>query len=130
MLQSYDAVAKVNSIENYVARTPSIVDLPPTTPSGRIEYRLASGDALDVSFETQHKWIGVEEKSVLSEYTDIVRGLFQCVKYLAVIEAVQVAQGKIKDSRAVLVLEGKLPPQLHALKNMLSIEVIEEVQPR
>jgi len=118
------------SLKEYVSRNPGVVDLPLGTPAGVIEHGLPSGDALDVSFEGQRTWIGVEVKSALSETADIVRGLFQCVKYRAVMEAVQVAQGKTRDARAILVLEGSLPARLVALKNMLGIEVIEEVRPR
>ncbi len=54
-----------------------------------------------------------------------MRGLFQCVKYLAILKAVERVSGGVRDVRAVLVLEGQLPNRLISLRNMLGVRVYE-----
>jgi hypothetical protein len=91
---------------------------------------LPSGDCLDVSFRGNKVWVAAEVKSSISAEGDIVRGLFQCVKYRAVMEAVLLSESRPQNARALLVLESKLPPSLISLRNMLGVEVVEGVSPR
>jgi hypothetical protein len=116
-------------LKEFVARTPSVLDLPRSTPHGLLEQALPSGDCLDVSFEGRVFWVAAEVKAAHSLTADLTRGIYQCVKYLAVMRAVQTADGRDRSARAVLVLEGKLPANLVSLKNMLGVEVIEGVLP-
>ena len=53
------------------------------------EYPLPSGDRLDVYFETSDCRYAIEVKPSTSPDDDITRGIFQCVKYKAVMEAVR-----------------------------------------
>jgi hypothetical protein len=62
----------------------------------------SSSDCLDVSFRVRDKWVAAEVNSSLSNSADIVRGLFQCVKYRAVMAAAQAAEGRAREARAVL----------------------------
>jgi hypothetical protein len=55
------------------------------------------------------------------------RGLYQCVKYLAVMQAVCVSEGRERSARVVLILGDRLPVRLIALKNLLGVEVIDGV---
>jgi len=71
--------------------------------------------------------VAAEVKSSLSNTADIVRGLFQCVKYRAVMAAAQAAEGLAREARAVLVLEGNLGQELVPLRNILGVEVFEKV---
>jgi hypothetical protein len=116
-------------LKEYVALHPETVGLPTSTPRGEMEFALPSGDAIDVSFRDGDTWVAAEVKSALSPVADIVRGLYQCVKYLAVMEAVLAAQSKIGHPRAILVLQSTLPTLLIPLRNTLGIDVIEEVSP-
>jgi hypothetical protein len=116
------------ALKEFVRKNPSICGLPPTIPAGETEFSLASGDSLDVHFVHRSLRVAVEVKSHISGIEDIERGLFQCVKYLAVVEAEQSASGKEQNARAVLVLESKLPERLVKLKNTLGVEVIEEIK--
>ncbi|TGE25190.1 hypothetical protein E5K00_08335 [Hymenobacter aquaticus] len=113
----------------YVATRPDLLGLSPAVGPGRTEYLLLSADRLDVLFEHGAQRIAVEVKSDLSDQADVLRGLFQCIKYRALLEAEQVAQGHVPNSRAVLVLQGQLPADLLGLKNALGIEVLEGVAP-
>lgn len=117
------------NLKKFVARSPTLFGLSPTTAHGVIEERLPSGDSIDVSFATRSIWIAAEVKSAVSSNSDITRGLFQCVKYRAVMEAVLLTYPKSKDARAVLILESKFPKSLLPLKNILGIEVIDLVKP-
>lgn len=115
------------ALKEFVSQNPTCIGLPRVTPMGKNEVPLPSGDSLDVSFRHHRKWIAAEVKTALSDTTDIVRGLFQCVKYRAVMEAVQASEGYVRDARSVLVLEGRLPRNLVPLRNILGVEVYESV---
>jgi hypothetical protein len=118
------------ALKEYVATHPESIGLKADTPNGITEYPLPSGDCLDVSFLHKKVWIAAEVKSAISPEGDIIRGLFQCVKYRAVMEAVQVAEARPQSARALLVLESSLPQSLVALRNLLGIEVVEGVTPK
>jgi hypothetical protein len=115
-------------LKEYVAANPNIVGLSPAN-LGTVECRLPSGDCIDVSFDNGREWIGVEVKSHLSPVDDVLRGLYQCVKYRAVMEAVQVAENKPRAARSILVLGADFPKELIALRNLLGIEVISGITP-
>jgi hypothetical protein len=116
-------------LKRYVAAHPTLLGLPAAAAHGQLEYLLPSADCIDVLFQYRKQAIGVEVKSELSDENDILRGLFQCVKYRALLEAEQVVQGTAPNSRVALVLQGKLPATLLAVKNMLGIEVLEHIHP-
>ncbi len=117
------------ALKNYVAENPACIGLAKTVPRGETEYNLPSGDSLDVFFGTGRRWVAAEIKSRISPREDIIRGLFQCVKYLAVMTAVQAAEGKPRNARVVLVLEGTLPPDLIELRSLLGVEVCQGIVP-
>lgn len=118
------------ALKTYVAKNPKVIGLGANTPMGTTEYLLPSGDSLDVSFNGKKVWVAAEVKSCISAEGDIVRGLFQCVKYRAVMEAVLLTQSQPQNARALLVLESKLPQSLISLRNMLGVEVVEDVSPK
>ncbi|WP_130930017.1 hypothetical protein [Pseudomonas sp. Sample_20] len=117
------------TLKMYVAQNPKVVGLGPNSSKGATEYPLPSGDCLDVSFGGNKVWVAAEVKSSISTEGDIVRGLFQCVKYRAVMEAVLLSKSRPQNARAVLVLGSKLPSSLIPLRNMLGVEVVEDVSP-
>ncbi len=118
------------ALKLFVAKHPEIVGLPAASEVGVNEDPLPSGDSLDVSFQHRKLWVAAEVKSASSSEADIARGLFQCVKYRAVMEAVQIATVRPQNARAVLVLEGVLPQSLVSLRNLLGVEVVEGVVPQ
>jgi hypothetical protein len=117
------------ALKEHVAGNPSVVGLPAATPAGETEFPLPSGDFLDVSFSGEDMWVAAEVKSAISDEADVVRGLFQCVKYRAVMEAVMRSEGRPQSARAVLVLESSLPLSLLPLRNLLGVEVVERIVP-
>ncbi|PPD46263.1 MAG: hypothetical protein CTY15_01540 [Methylocystis sp.] len=117
-------------LKEYVAKNPQCIGLPSSVSAGSNEVSLPSGDCLDVSFRASDEWVAAEVKSALSNAADVVRGMFQCVKYRAVMEAVQAAEGRAREARAVLVLEGPFAQELIPLRNVLGIEVFENISPK
>jgi len=114
-------------LKEYVSKSPAAVDLSAHTKVGQTEFQLSSGDSIDVYFQNRKDWIGVEVKSSISNDADLTRGLFQCIKYSSVMEAMQLSLGLPQNACSILALEGKLPSGLVALKNILGIEVVERV---
>lgn len=114
-------------LKEYVSKNPAAVGLSAHTEDGETEFQISSGDSIDVYFQNKKDWIGVEVKSSISNDTDLTRGLFQCIKYKAVMEAMQLSLGLPQNVRSILALEGKLPSGLVSLKNILGIEVVEKI---
>ncbi len=117
-------------LKEFVARNPTAIGLFNITSVGETEYRLHSGDCLDISFRSNSSWVAVEVKSRVSDDADLVRGIFQCVKYQAILNAVLLSKSMTIDARVVLVLEEKLPDYLLPLCNLLRVAVVDEVRPR
>ncbi len=115
-------------LKEYIASHPEIINLPKHVGRGETEHPLPSGDILDVFFHKKNEHIGVEVKSHISPKHDIVRGLFQCVKYLAILEARQVARELPQNARVVLILGSSFPNELLPLKHILGVEVIDDVK--
>jgi hypothetical protein len=117
------------ALKLYVRDHPSVVHLPPTFPKGKTESSLPSGDRLDILFYAKHRMLGVEIKSSISNDVDLIRGLFQCVKYRSVMEAERGFKSGNYDIDAVLVVGRAFPSHLQALQNSLGVSVIECVSP-
>ena len=113
--------------KEWISKNPKALRLKSTLHHGQLEYKLPSGDSIDVLFSDKDLKIGVEVKSKISKDEDILRGLFQCVKYKTILEAEQIVQNKIPNSHVILALEGKLPNKLHSIKNLLGVEVVDEI---
>ena len=88
-----------------------------------MEHFFDSGDKVDVFFKTSNEWIAVEVKSKNSGSEDVKRGLFQCVKYKAVMDAEVRVSGLPVRTRAILVLGGAFPQELERTKKILGIDV-------
>lgn len=114
-------------LKDYIANNPMVVGLPSSCPKGEVEFKLPSGDSVDVMFTYRSQMVAVEVKSRISDQADICRGLFQCVKYQTVTEAMLGVQGKPQNVQTLLVLESSFPKELIAIKNMLNIKMISKV---
>ena len=91
----------------------------------RMEYDLPSGDRVDVSaWDKDRVCWHIEVKSRISSAADIKRGLYQCVKYKAVAEAMErVAPHKKRSVESFLVIEDDLPSTLEDLAEQLGVRV-------
>jgi hypothetical protein len=117
------------ALKQYIAENPTVIGLSDSWPAGEIEFDLPSGDSVDVMFSWRKQMVAVEVKSKISDVVDVSRGLFQCVKYQSVTEAMLGVQGLPQNVRTILVLESKIPPSLKTIQHMLGIEVIDAIQP-
>jgi hypothetical protein len=115
------------AFKEFIAQTPGAIGLKASLGKGQIEYPLPSQDKIDVVFVDGELKIGIEVKSKISDTADIVRGLFQCVKYKYLLEAEQAVNGDIPNCRVILVLENRFPAELVSIKNILGVEVIDEI---
>ncbi len=112
----------------FISQNPSSVGLSPRVILEMIEYPLPSGDTIDLMFSQGALKIGIEVKSLISSVPDILRGLFQCVKYKYLIEAEQIVNNQQPNSRVILALQGSLPVELTLTKDILGIEVVENIR--
>ena len=115
-------------LKDYIAHHPRAVGLNKSLAPGETEYQLPSGDVPDVLFQNTHRCIAVEVKSHISSKDDLKRGLFQCVKYRAILRACRSLEGGTYDADALLAIEGSLPKELVPVRNTLGITVIENIQ--
>lgn len=117
-------------LKSAIAADPSLVNLSASIKQGETEFRLPSGDSLDVLFQSHSRWVAVEVKTIEASELDLVRGIFQCVKYLAVLEAWQGFLGNTCDIRVLLAIEGKLSQDLLGLRNSLGVELVDSIGER
>ena len=96
-----------------------------------IEYPLPSLDAIDVVFKSSEACISVEVKSAVSDAmpSDYERGLYQTIKYEALLKAMHRAGSHDIPSiiRSVLILESSLPEQFKNTAKVLGVTVFENV---
>ena len=114
-------------LKEYVAQHPESVRLKKSLAPGETECQLPSGDIPDVLFQDQTRRIAVEVKSRISSQGDLRRGLFQCVKYRAILKACRSLEGETYEVDALLAIEGVLPKEPIPVRNTLGIWV-ENVQ--
>lgn len=115
------------ALRDYIAENPQTIDLD-SGMKGIVEFPLKSGDSVDVVFETKNIVIAVEVKSERSGNDDMERGLFQCIKYRAVLKAEQSLEKEQKDIKAILVLASRLSPENKKKANLLGITVYENIK--
>ncbi|WP_456098622.1 hypothetical protein [Prevotella jejuni] len=90
------------------------------------EYILPSGDRLDVYFEFEdRKHVAIEVKPSTSPESDIIRGIFQCVKYKAVMDALKRIECQNYRIEVILLAAKKLSFQERTLAEDLGISYIE-----
>jgi len=112
----------------FISKHPEILGIDNNLQSTNIEYTFPSQDAVDILFKTKSSWIGVEVKSHISDIDDILRGLFQCVKYKALIEADQMTNNIKPSAEVFLAIENNFPNELLSIKNILGIKVKDNVK--
>ncbi len=110
-------------LKEFVKNNPRRFDAPVGCKEGVIEKRLRSLDEIDVWFVSPGQQLAVEVKSHRSVDLDLERGIYQCVKYRAILEAENKAEKIRSTVRACLVSERKLPNDLARLAKLFDIEV-------
>jgi len=116
------------ALRDYIYENPGIVGVLPHDKYK--EYPLKSGDFIDVLLGTGTEIVGVEVKSKRSGVDDLERGIFQCVKYKAVLEAESILSSSNASVSCVLVIESELPQRLRNISDKLGVKVYENITPR
>lgn len=122
---------KHKELKNNVREHPDIIGATSSWQSF-VEYPLPSLDEIDVLFKSTEACIAVEVKSAVSDVcpSDYERGLYQTVKYGALLKAMALAGSHDIPStiNSMLVLESSLPQQYRKLADILGVTVLENVQ--
>jgi hypothetical protein len=112
-------------LKDWISSNPGAVGLA-IGHAGVTEFPLPSGDKIDVFFEAVDGVFAVEVKPSRSPVEDLNRGLFQVVKYRAVLEMLSRLNGGVPvDVR--LAIGGTLPDTLRTRAKKMNVTVIEGV---
>ena len=114
-------------LKEAVSVNPQWIGLSNSLSPGKVEASLYSGDSLDVLFADSNRRIAVEVKGASAPVGEVIRGLFQCIKYEAVLDAEASVAGSRADCEAVLALGGSFPGELTPLRYTLGVKVFENV---
>ena len=115
------------ALKQFLSENPHLVGFSVSDASGEVEYDLPSGDSIDVVFDHAGRLHAVEVKPANAPDGDIARGLFQCVKYRAVLRALRKYERNREPLTICLALGGNLPSNLVSLRNSLNVEVYENL---
>ena len=111
-------------LKEYIHNHPETIEIYNVIKS-ETEHTLFSGDKVDVYFETEDQILAVEVKSRISDENDIIRGIFQTIKYKAVLEAERLFGNSTKDVYSILVTENEISKTARQISDDLNIEVID-----
>ena len=93
------------------------------------EHILLSADRIDVWFKlADGSCVAVEVKSHKSTEADILRGIFQCVKYKSIMDAEDKVHRSEASNSSILVLGGTLSEHNKYYSDMLGVTVIDNVK--
>lgn len=113
------------ALKNYIAKHPDRIGLK-TVKYTETEHLLLSGDKLDVFFIGRNKkHYAIEVKPLTSPDGDILRGIFQCVKYQTVMDAERILTNDNYDNEVLLVIAGKMSDKNRQVASDLGINFIE-----
>lgn len=115
------------ALKELVRTNPHLVGLAIGDTPGEEECCLPSGDSVDVVFWQTRRIHAVEVKPAGAGEGDIARGLFQCVKYRAVLEALAGYEHDRRKITVCLALGGTLPRRLIPLRNSLNVDVFDDL---
>lgn len=95
----------------------------------KTEHILPSGDRLDVYIElSDGTHVAVEVKPKDAPDNDISRGIFQCIKYAAVMEAMRNVESQNYEIETLLVTTGHLSNMNRKIADELNIEYVEDFE--
>lgn len=114
------------AIKEYISKHPDSIGYKDVKTT-ETEYILPSGDRLDVYFELYDgTQVAIEVKPSISPDQDLTRGIFQCVKYRAVMDAIRAIESDDYKIKVLLVSAKKLSSQNQSLAEELNIDYVEE----
>lgn len=92
--------------------------------AGVMEHRLSSGDSLDIYFSNRRECLAVEVKASHASDAEMMRGIYQCIKYRAVLRAERIALRRPALCDAVVVSTRALNKKGRALAKRLHVDFI------
>lgn len=107
------------TLREWICKNPEFVTGDGRVPKGDTETRLASADRVDATFAQGTRFWTVEVKSWRSSDEDHFRGIYQCVKYRAVAEAMDDIDATSVET--ILVTENPLTDEHAALAKRLNV---------
>lgn len=116
------------ALKTYVSEHPEAVGLAPGSRTGEVEWPTSSGDKVDVVFERRGLRLAVEVKPYHAVEGDLLRGVFQCLKYKAVLTAEAALADETVKIRVLLLLGGGATEEVVSVANRLGIPVHENVR--
>lgn len=113
-------------LKEYIVKHPDVFSIKRVS-FAQMEHVLLSGDKLDVYFECGNDiHYAIEVKPSTSPDDDVLRGIFQCIKYKAVMDAQRVADYGTYENRVMLVIAGSMSKENKLIANDLGIKYIED----
>jgi hypothetical protein len=113
------------NLKHLIAKNPHLIGLDEyKAKDAKVEYTFPSADKADIVFVKGEKRTAVEIKSKISNDADISRGIFQCVKYRALLRAEQKAENFPPVADSILVVETKPNIELKQLAQILGVQII------
>jgi hypothetical protein len=109
------------SLKAWVRTHPVLFNNFGTFDSGVNEYLISSGDRLDVHFDNGRQRLAVEVKPSQASADELGRGVFQVVKYRAVMRAEQICREHVPNAQAVLVSVNRPDPNTRELLKRLHV---------
>jgi len=112
------------ALKQWVARNPQILKSRIPFGNGHTEWLFASADRVDVLFSHADGCMAAEVKASNANDADLERGIYQCIKYQALLRAELKAESKIPNGSAILITERQFPLRLQNLADLLGVRNI------
>ena len=115
------------SIKEFIMSHPSTVNKNWKVIQSSTEELLPSGDRLDVFFVLKDdRHVAIEVKPSTSSDDDVTRGIFQCIKYKAVMDAARALDNGQYETETMLIIAGSMSDANRLLANDLHVHYIEQ----
>ncbi|MBX3051700.1 MAG: hypothetical protein KF753_09520 [Caldilineaceae bacterium] len=116
-------------LKNYVAQNPDLLLRFGKFEQGSTESVLDSGDKIDILFQAQDQTLAVEVKTATATLGELTRGIFQCVKYRAVLRAMHDVKSELSKVEVVLVTPQLMSAKHKAAADRLGVAILRVQEP-
>lgn len=118
------------TLKQYIAMHPELFGDFGQFEKGSTESTLNSGDKIDVLFRNPDQTLAVEAKTVYAAPGELTRGIYQCVKYRAVLRATHDVAGELFKVVAVLVTPQLVSDAHRAAAARLNVPILRVEGPK
>lgn len=113
------------AIKAWICAHPRWLDAFGKFGEGQTEHGISSGDWLDAYFQNGKRRLAVEVKASHASEAELMRGVYQCVKYRAVLRAEELATRRVPNGDAVLVCTRAPSKKTAALMKRLHVNFVQ-----